>query len=160
MPQPTHSRLTIQREPPDGPEVVALLSAADKRSEALYPEDARHGASVSALCSANVRFFVARQDGRALGCGGYVLLGKYGAEMKRLFVDPASRARGVGHALVCAIEAAAAREGLEALFLETGIKSHEALRLYRRLGFQACPPFADYTTDPLSVFMTKRLLTS
>ena len=155
--QPIHSRLTIQREPPDLPEVVALLTAADKRAEALYPEDARHGASASALRSANVRFFVARQDGRVLGCGGYVLLGKHGAEMKRLFVDPASRARGVGHALVCAIEAAAAREGVETLFLETGIKSHEALRLYQRFGFEVCPPFADYTADPLSVFMMKRL---
>ena len=77
--------------------------------------------------------------------------------MKRLFVDPALRGRGAGKALVQAIEKAAAGEGVNSLFLETGIKSAEALGLYGQIGFEVCPPFADYRPDPLSVFMVKRL---
>lgn len=81
----------------------------------------------------------------------------HAAEMKRLFVDPSARGQGVGHAIVRAIEEDAAAEGVRTLFLETGIKSFEALRLYKRLGFAECGPFAAYRPDPLSVFMTKTL---
>ncbi len=149
--------MIVQRETPCSAEVFAFLAAADDRSASLYPKESRHGLSLSALLSADARFFVARQDGLALGCGGYVLLGEHAAEMKRLFVDPSSRGRGAGSALVRAIEKTAASEGVETLFLETGIKSAEALRLYKRSGFKACPPFAEYKLDPLSVFMMKRL---
>lgn len=80
--------------------------------------------------------------------------------MKRLFVDPAARAKGVGKSIVRAIEHAATAEGVRMLLLETGIKSFEALRLYGRVGFVECGPFAAYQPDPLSVFMIKRLPTA
>ena len=147
----------VQSEMPDKPEVLAFLAAADERSASLYPIESRRGPSLRALLSADVRFFVARQDGRAVGCGGFVLLRERSAEMKRLFVDPASRGQGVGSALVQAIQEAASCENVKTLFLETGVKSAEALRLYKRLGFETCSPFAGYQPDPLSVFMTKQL---
>ena len=46
---------------------------------------------------------------------------------------------------------------MRTLLLETGVKSYEALRLYRRFGFAECGPFADYRPDRLSVFMVKPL---
>jgi len=147
----------VARETPDQPEVLVFLGKADDRSALLYPAESRHGLSLSALLSADIRFFVARQDGRALGCVGYLLLPDQAAEMKRLFVDPTARGQGVGGAIVQAVEHAAAGEGVRTLFLETGVKSLEALRLYKRLGYIECEPFATYRYDPLSVFMTKPL---
>ena len=149
---------TVQRETPDQPEVLAFLARADERSASLYPAESRYGLALPALLSADVRFFVARQDSRALGCGGYMLIPEQAAEIKRLFVDPTARGQGVGGAIVQAIEHAAAREGARTLFLETGVKSFEALRLYNRLGFIECGTFAAYRNDPLSVFMLKPLL--
>jgi len=149
--------LLVQRETPDQPEVTAFLTKADERSASLYPVESRHGLPVAELLSASVRFFVARQDDLALGCGGYMLLPERGAEMKRLFVDPAARGQGVGGVIVTALERAAAGEGVSTLFLETGVKSSEALRLYKRLGFVECEPFSSYRPDPLSVFMQKQL---
>ena len=86
-----------------------------------------------------------------------MLLPQRSAELKRLFVDPAARGQGVGSAIVQAIEQAAAAEGIQTLFLETGVKSFEALRLYERHGFAECDPFAAYRPDPSSVFMVKAL---
>lgn len=149
--------LTVGRETPDQPDVLTLLTRADERSASLYPAESRHGLGVLALLAAEVRFFVAREGRLALGCGGYVLLPKQAAEMKRLFVVPGARGRGVGGTIVRAVEKAAAEEDARMLFLETGIKSFEALGLYRRLGFTECPPFAHYRPDPLSVFMRKFL---
>ena len=150
--------LIVRRETPDQPEVSAFLAAADERSSSLYPLESRHGLGVPALLAARVCFFVARQNGRALGCGGYVKLSERTAEMKRFFVDPDARRQGVGSALVQAVEQAAGMDGVHTLFLETGIKSVEALRLYKRSGFAECPPFAGYHFDPLSIFMTKQLV--
>jgi GNAT superfamily N-acetyltransferase len=79
------------------------------------------------------------------------------AEIKRLFVDTNARGEGVGGAIVLAIEQAAAEEGIHIVLLETGIKSFEAIRLYKRRGFMERGPFAQYTHDPLSVFMSKSL---
>lgn len=149
------SLVVVAPESPDQPDVLAFLKQADERSASLYPAESRHGLTVTALLAADVRFFVARQAGRALGCGGYVLLSAGSAEMKRLFVDPAARSKGIGGRLVQAIESAAGKEGVDTLLLETGIKSNEALRLYKRLGFTQCGPFASYRPDPLSVFMVK-----
>ncbi len=147
----------IRRETPNQPAIRALLAQADARSAALYPAESRHGLDIAALLAADARFFVVREEGIALGCGGYVRLDSMSAEMKRLFVVPDARGRGLATMLIAAIERAAAAEGVTSLFLETGVNSVEALGLYRRLGFVARPPFAAYRPDPLSVFMAKRL---
>ena len=62
--------LVVQRETPDQPDVLAFLAEADERSASLYPAESRHGLDVAALLAADVRFFVARRDGCALGGGG------------------------------------------------------------------------------------------
>ena len=151
------SGVVVRTEHLDQPEVVGLLRQADERSAALYPAESRHGLKIDELLSAEVRFFVARQRLRAVGCGGFVLLSGSAAEIKRLFVEPGARGGGVGALLIQAIESAAAKEGVTTLLLETGIKSDEALRLYQRLGYRKCGPFAAYKPDPLSVFLQKDL---
>ena len=150
--------MIVRREAVDQPDVLRLLAAADARSAGLYPAESRFGASVAALLAGGARFFVARGDtGLVVGCGGYVLAGPGRAEVKRLFVDAAARGAGVGAALMGAIEASAAGEAVGLLLLETGVKSAEAIRLYRRLGFSERGPFVGYGPDPLSVFMEKRI---
>ncbi|WP_026871537.1 GNAT family N-acetyltransferase [Inquilinus limosus] len=149
--------LTIARETPDQAEVHALLEQADRRSAGLYPEESRHGLDVAALLAQRVHFFVARLDGRAVGCGGYAPEGDGTAELKRIFVATEARGLGIGRALLAALEAEARREGIRLLRLETGVKSTEALGLYRRFGYRETGPFGAYGPDPLSVFMEKAL---
>ncbi len=149
--------VTIHCETPDQPEVLDFLSKADERSASLYPAENRYGSGLSTLLSANVQFFVARRDERALGCGGYMLLPEKAAEIKRLFVDPAARGQGVGRGIIRVVEESATQEGVRTLLLETGSKSFEALHLYKSMGFAECGPFALYQPDPLSVFMVKSL---
>lgn len=135
--------------------MASFLAAADKRAEGLYGRHTRDGPDIPALVAADARYFVARENGRAVGGGGYVLFTNRNAEMKRLFTDPAARGRGVGASVVQVIERNAADEGVRTLFLETGVRSAEALGLYRKLGFTECSPFGSYEPDTLSVFMMK-----
>jgi len=74
-----------------------------------------------------------------------------------MFVDPAARGKGIGQALLQAIEVAAFDEGVRLIRLETGIHNTEALRLYRRFGYVDGGSFGNYRNDPLSVFMEKPL---
>ncbi|MBV9909636.1 MAG: GNAT family N-acetyltransferase, partial [Hyphomicrobiales bacterium] len=77
--------------------------------------------------------------------------------IKRMWVEQAARGRGIAGQILKALMAEAADAGVERLLLETGIASHAALALYEKAGFKRRPPFADYSPDPLSVFMERRL---
>lgn len=147
----------IEAETPDQPEVRDLLRLADERSAGLYPDDPRPGPVLASLMAPRVRFFVARVDGRAVGCGGWVPDGDGTAELKRIFVRAEARGLGIGRALLQALEADAAGAGIRLMRLETGAKSTEARGLYRRFGYRETGPFGAYGPDPRSVFMAKAL---
>ena len=108
---------------------------------------------------ADVRFWVARREGVALGCGALRIDAAGYGEVKRMYVTPEARGQNVGRAILACIEDQAAREGLALLRLETGIHQAAARALYRSGGYAECAPFGEYRPDPLSVFMEKRLVT-
>ena len=149
--------IEVEQETPHQEELMPLFQASEAYSAALYPAESNHTLPVAELAAANVRFFVARLDGRAVGCAALVLQGEGEGELKRMFIADAARGRGAGRALLQRIEDAARREGVRVLRLETGIKNVEALGLYRRAGFGERGPFGTYRPDPLSVFMEKGL---
>jgi GNAT superfamily N-acetyltransferase len=79
------------------------------------------------------------------------------AEIKRMYVAPATRSAGVGAAILAALEGEARALGVGRLLLETGARQPEALALYRRAGFVAIPRFGAYVGSELSLCMAKAL---
>ena len=149
--------MNIALERPDTPEVIALIDALDAFQKPLYPAHSHHGIDLNALSASGVVFAVARDElGHACGCGAVVLMQGY-AEVKRMYVPPATRGRGVGAALLRFLEEQALANDCALLRLETGIRQPEALRLYGRAGFVERDPFGAYLPDPNSVFMEKVL---
>ncbi len=153
--------LTIELAPFATDDVRALIGELDRTLSAEYPPEQRHGLSLDAIFQANVRFFLARLNGAAVGCGGVALFADY-AEVKRMYVRDAARGRGVAQALLARIERQARQTGLDLLRLETGVRQLAALRLYERAGFQRCAAFGGYARMPpqavaTSVFLAKRL---
>ena len=149
--------MIITQESPDQPDVIAMLEQLDAYFNELYPPESNHLMDVASLMQPGVVFLVARDaGGRALGCGALVDRGAYG-EVKRMYVEAATRGQGVGGKLLAEIARRAANAGLPALMLESGISQPEAIGLYERDGFVRCPPFGNYQPDPLSLFMVRRL---
>jgi putative acetyltransferase len=149
--------LHVAMEDPVQPEIIGLLRDGEENSARLYPAASIHHLAPDALRAANVRFFVARDgSGRAVATGALVVNGRWG-ELKRMWVVPDMRGKGISRAVLRAIEARARSERLALLRLETGADNHAALGLYERAGFRRRGPFADYRPDPLSVFMEKEL---
>jgi putative acetyltransferase len=125
------------------PEARALVAELDQISAAVYEPHQRHGLSIEQLFQPDIRFFVARLNGDAVGCGGVALFGDY-AEVKRMYTREAARRRGVGKAMRARLEAEARHAGKRVLRLETGVHQVAAMRLYEHWGFRRCGPFGHY----------------
>ena len=151
-------KFRVGAEDPAQPDILNLLEEGELYSASLYPPESNHHLSLDALRASHIRFVVARDvDGQAVATGALALFGSW-AELKRMWVVPAMRGKGVSKAILEALEARAREERVGLLRLETGIANHAALALYERAGFTRCGPFGDYRADPLSVFMQKDLV--
>lgn len=152
--------MPIAFESPDKPEVVALIAELDAYQGALYPPESVHALDLSSVRTERLLFAVARDDtDQAIGCGAIVLHAQHG-ELKRMFVRPRHRGRGIAGKLLGMLEFAAQQAGCPLLKLETGPRQQAALALYARHGYERCAPYAPYSDDPLSVFMQKRIAPS
>lgn len=145
--------ITIAAEDPRTAEIIAMIAELDAFSFSLYPPESCHHTPPEVLAEGD--FLVARADGLAIGCGALVPQPGYG-ELKRMYVRPQARGQRLGDRLIAALAGAALARCLPLLRLETGIRNHSALALYRRHGFVERGPFGDYGPDPTSVFMERR----
>ena len=114
--------------------------------------------SIPELRKPQVTFLAALADGRAVGCGAVVNRDDTYAEVKRMFVLPEYRGRGIASRILLALESEAAEQGLSVVRLETGVRQPEALRLYERAGYHRRGPFGEYPDNGQSVFLEKRFL--
>jgi putative acetyltransferase len=151
--------IALVRVPDD--DLRLLVGELNDELGALYWVEQRHGLALDALFEPHIRFFVARADGQAAGCGGVALFDGF-AEIKRMYVRPNLRGRGIADAIMTRLIAEKAKAGLKLLKLETGVYSGAAIQFYRRSGFAVCGAYEPYTAMPpqaivTSVFMEMRL---
>ena len=142
-------------------EVRRLIDELDRTLAQGYSPEQRHGLPVGAIFQPHVRFFIARLDGVAMGCGGVALFATFG-EVKRMYVRDNARGRGIGRALLSRIELETNDRGLDVLRLETGVQQLAAIRLYERTGFRRCGAVGEYAlmapqAIATSVFFEKQL---
>ena len=147
----------ITPERADSADAVPLITELEAELAKHYPVESRHGYSVEKLLRAGVAFFVARVDGMAVGCGGVQIFGHEYAELKRMYVRPGFRGRGIGRLMLNRLAARARESGVPLLRLETGIHQPAAIHLYESYGFRRRAPFPPYFDDPLSLCYEKAL---
>jgi GNAT superfamily N-acetyltransferase len=83
-------------------------------------------------------FLIARTESRAepVGGAGLRIVAPGTGEVRRLWVDPDWRGRGVGRDLMTRIEGAACDLGVSVLRIETGDRQPEAVALYQGMGWE------------------------
>ena len=142
-----------------GPEIRSLLEEHLRSMHELSPPESVHALDLAALRKPEITFWTAWYEGELLGCGALKELDPTHGEVKSMRTASARRRTGVGRAMLKHIIVEARMRSYARLSLETG--SMEAFaparRLYESFGFTSCAPFADYTEDPNSVFMTRTL---
>ena len=90
---------------------------------------------------ADGRLFFAEIDGRPAGCVGIRRFSEGVCEMKRLYVDPDARGRGLGRQLALQAIKAAQELGYRRILLDTLPMMRIAVKLYRELGFTEAPAY-------------------
>ena len=112
----------------------------------------------------NGSFFVGSLDETPVATGAWrrsgidVLGTDRTAELKRMYVAPAARGRGLARAVLRHLEENASAAGFEALVLETGLKQPEAIALYESSGYVRVSGFGHYRDSPLSRCFARRLI--
>ncbi len=142
-------------EDPRQDDVAALVAELDREMLGVYDEDAVYMSSVDDLATDYVHFLVARYQGHAVGCGALVVKDLDWGELKRMYVRPVARGKGLGRAILENLLEMAQRRDLACVRLETGLKLEAAVALYREQGFVEREAFGDYIGDdaPESLFM-------
>jgi GNAT superfamily N-acetyltransferase len=140
----------IRRTTIASPDAARLIAALNAELTMAFPEP---GATHFALSDREVvagegAFLIVYLDDVAAGCGAVRRLDEATAEIKRMYVDPAVRGRGLGRALVEALEREARRIGASRIVLETGTRLAPAIKLYEAMGYSRIPLFGEYLSSP------------
>lgn len=93
----------------------------------------------------------------AVGCGGFKEFDAQTAEIKRMFVHPEHRNKGIASSILQEIENWAKDEGYTAFILETSPKLTNAIALYTKTGYQIIPNFGQYIGVENSICMKKEM---
>jgi GNAT superfamily N-acetyltransferase len=137
---------------PEQPPASELLAEMAVELNELYATPSRldHPALAPSELRAPQGTYLVGWEGQVPVAGGGVRRIDDGvAEIKRMFVRPAARSRGIAGELLTALEGAARALGYRRVRLDTGPKQEHAERLYRRAGFV---PIAPYNDNPFASF--------
>lgn len=144
--------MLIETRPSLDPELAALVTAQQREihemdggrsSQGFMPDD-------------DSVYLVAVVDGRAVACAAWRALADGVAELKRMYVRPAYRRRGIARQLIVAVEEEVLAAGRPVIRLETGLPA--SIALYRSSGYLPIQAFGEYAGKPHCVCFEKRLV--
>jgi ribosomal protein S18 acetylase RimI-like enzyme len=150
--------LEIRRVRGDDPSAVeAVATMEGEVAAALGPMTADRTSTVAPteMVPPGGWFVLLAEDGRVVAGGGVRRLSDGIAEIKRMWVAPSLRGRGLGRRLLEELEAAAADLGYTRVRLDTAASMEAALALYGRAGYRAIP---DYNGNGYAAFWGEKVL--
>lgn len=132
----------------DDPAAARLSAAMEAEMVVRYGDGGAIPVAAQDFSGEHAVFLVAAVDGRDVGCGGVRPLADGIGEIKRMYVDPVARGRGVGRAVLRGLLTHGREVGLVRLQLETGTAQPEAMALYAAAGFTSIRAYGHYADDP------------
>ena len=148
---------TIEERAWDDAAGEALRSAQRAELDTRYGSDDHEPGAAPSAADIDVFLIAATAGGEAIGCGALRQLDARSAEVKRMYVEPASRGSGVAAALLRSLEEAARARGWTTLRLETGPAQPDAIRFYEREGYRPIPLYGVYVGSDLSLCYERAL---
>ena len=152
--------MEIRRERFDSDAARALAEALEAELLATYDGVPGSGGLPSASIFEPPKggaFLVGRLEGKVVACGGIARYDGVTGEIRRMYVVPSARRRGLSRVLLEALEDEARALGYSFVRLETGKLQAAAIGLYVSAGFGPIPRYGPFVGDPKSVCFEKRL---
>ena len=146
------------------PDALAMITAVQGEYVARYGGEDETPLDHAMFDPPRGSFFVGYLDGRPVASGAWrrrddveALGSTSTAEIKRMYVAPAVRGRGLARAMLAHLERTAIEAGASVSILETGTLQPEAIALYESSGYVEVPKFGFYCSAPESRCYGKRL---
>lgn len=95
------------------------------------------------------------ENSEAVGCGAFKKFDATTAEIKRMFVHPNHRNKGIAKFVLTELELWANDLGFTSFVLETSPKLTSAIALYEKTGYQLIPNYGQYIGVENSICMKK-----
>lgn len=140
----------------DHPDAVALIADVQQEYVVRYGEVDLTPVDPAEFAPPLGLFLVAYVDDAPAACGGW-RAHDTDVELKRMYVRPAFRGRGLARAVFAELERTAAAAGYARLILETGSRQPEAIALYTSAGYAPVASFGYYADAPEAVHLGKEL---
>lgn len=140
----------------DHPDARRLIQEVQQEYVVRYGTADVSSVQVQDFQPPNGLFLVGYVDGVAVASGSWRDPGPSDwlragdAELKRMYVDPGFRGRGLARGVLGELERSASLAGFKRCVLETGTEQPEAIGLYRSCGYEPIAKFGAYREDPLS----------
>jgi GNAT superfamily N-acetyltransferase len=151
--------MELRRESYDGFVAQALASAL--AAELLERYEGRGGSGSEPPASdfepPRGSFLVGYEDGEPVACGGVCRYDERTAEIRRMYIVPVARGRGLSRRLLSGLEDEARSLGYAVVRLETGDRQPEAIGLYEAAGFLPLERYGPYVGDVRSRCFEKLL---
>ena len=140
-------------------QVIALLQAHHEDMLKHSPVESVHALDLTGLESSDITFFSLWINEDLAGVGALKELDSEHGEIKSMRTSANYLRQGIALKVLEHIINQAKSRSYKQLSLETGTANAflPAQTLYRQFGFLECKPFAHYSLDPYSMFMTKTL---
>lgn len=142
---------------PEDKDLAMLISKLDSYLNERYPVEEVHVIDFEDPNVHEILFVVAYVNGRAAGCGAVRPLDSEFTELKRFYVEPEYRNKGIAGKVFNYLENKAKELNFVALRLETGDEQPEAISFYKKHGFYKIEKFGEYADCELSVCFEKKI---
>lgn len=149
--------VTLRAVPYDDPVAVGLVGRVQQEYVERYGGPDEAAVDPAEFLPPEGLFLVAEIGGEPAGCGAWRVYPPGGVEIKRVYVAPGFRRRGLAQLLVAELERSAAAAGHDTVVLNTGDRQPEAIALYTDLGYSPVPGYGVYACSPGAVFLGKDL---
>ncbi|MGK4566851.1 GNAT family N-acetyltransferase [Flavobacterium sp. 3HN19-14] len=148
--------IDIVRTTSENPDFISLVKLLDADLKIRDGEDHAFYAQFNKTY-ALPHCLVAYESGKAVATGAIRELDAKTTEVKRMFVQPEFRGKGIAIQVLAELEKWAAELGYEKCMLETGINQPEAIALYKKCNYKIIPNYGQYAGIENSVCFEKVL---
>ena len=149
---------TIEAIDPRDSVAMALIAALTEELMRLYQDEDGSGNFAAAdVLVPRSAFLIGSLGGSPVACGAYRPMSPNVAEIKRMYVEPDHRGRGLGRLILLDLEMRSRRDGYSRVRLETGTLQPEAVRLYEKSGYHRIVCYGNYVGNTRSICFEKVL---
>jgi GNAT superfamily N-acetyltransferase len=149
--------LRIEARPYDDPDVSRLVAAVQAEYVVRYGGPDAAAVEPGEFEPPNGLFLVGVLDQEPVVTGAWRWIDDGVAEIKRMYVVPGARRRGLARRILAELEASALAAGAQRVVLNTGDQQPEAIALYESSGYLPAEGFGHYACAPGAIFYGKAL---